>query len=288
MLIHLKAGVYLPLDSEGYLVNDCPLVLQPLWRVVVKEIAASYQEYLQERLHSAYVRGSVARGTARMHFSDVDTFAILRGPGLRADREWQRATASRIRARYDYVQGIELGLITARELEVGHGRRLLFFLKTQGRCIAGTDLSSMIPRFKPSLDIAVQLPRLQKSIERASVELQCANDVVTVQQICQWITKILVRSGFELIMEQEKAYTRDLTACVERFARHYPMRAQSMRQALDMAVYPTSSPAEVLALLADLGTWLIRESAALAQLETRKGLKASAFYEALREVLMKR
>src|SRR4029077_14877519 len=103
-----RAGIYMPLDSEGYLVNDCPVDLQPLWRGVVEEIAASYQKYLQERLHSAYVRGSVARGTAITYFSDVDTFAILRGPGLRADREWQRATSSHIRARYSYVQDIEL------------------------------------------------------------------------------------------------------------------------------------------------------------------------------------
>jgi uncharacterized protein len=268
MATHCRAGVYLPLDADGYLVNDCPLDLQPIWRPVVEEITVSYQRYLGERLHSAYVRGSVARGTARMHFSDVDTFAIIRGPGLRVDREWQRATSSQILARYSYAQDIELGLITTRELDLSRGRKMLFLLKTQSRCIAGLDLSPMIPRFKPILNIAIQLPVLGKSIQRASAELQCANDAATVQWVCRWITKILVRGGFELVMEQEKAYTRDLTACVESFSRHYPMRAQSMNRALELALYPTSSTAEVLTLLVDLGTWLIRESAALQQTET--------------------
>jgi hypothetical protein len=219
-----------------------------------------------------------------MHFSDVDTFAIIRGPGLRVDREWQRATSFQILARYSYAQDIELGLITARELNLSSGRKMLFLLKTQSRCIAGPDLSPLIPRFKPTLNIAIQLPVLGKSIQRASAELQRTNDAATVQWVCRWITKILVRGGFELVMEQEKAYTRDLTACAESFSRHYPMRAQSMNRALELALYPTSSTAEVLRLLVDLGTWLIRESAALQQAETRQNLDTHGAQKVLREV----
>lgn len=56
-------GDFLHVDEDGYLVNPCrhELVVPP-WLDVVAEIKAAYLQHLGQKVHSLYLRGSVAKG----------------------------------------------------------------------------------------------------------------------------------------------------------------------------------------------------------------------------------
>jgi hypothetical protein len=75
--------------------------------------------------------------------------------------------------------------------------------------------------------------------------------------MCTAIMKRFLRAGFELVMERERAYTRDLYFCHEAFARHCPERRGDMWRALELAVEPGDEPDELLPFVRDLGGWLL-------------------------------
>lgn len=276
-----EAGRFLAVDSYGYFRNDCsPNILLP-WREAVEEIARAYRCHLQGRLHSAYLRGSVARGTARLGISDIDTFAIVRGSITKPDIRWQKETELQFRLRYAYAEDIELQLFSTSGLARDPSRtNMFFFVKTMSICICGVDLAPLLPAFRPSPTIAVHLPELEKSIRRAQTILQTTEDPALIARLCRWIMKSLVRSGFELIIEREHAYTRDLVSCAERFGKHYPSRASSMNQACKLAMHPSDLRDEVLAILAELGDWILQEAATLAYKHPSCGSEPMRFEEA--------
>jgi hypothetical protein len=86
------------------------------------------------------------------------------------------------------------------------------------------------------------------------------SDAELMRRRCRWLAKKIVRAGFELVAQQEQAYTRDLFPCWEAFARHHPAHATAMQQVLAMAVEPSSEPDQIRAAMA-LGTWLLAEDA---------------------------
>lgn len=82
------------------------------------------------------------------------------------------------------------------------------------------------------------------------------------------LTKILVRSGFELVMEREQRYTTCLYWCYRSFASHYPGRAALMERALFFYLNPSGSPDDLLPLARDLGEWLVDQVRAAGLINT--------------------
>jgi uncharacterized protein len=246
---------YYPMDIAGNLVNASSLDFQSPWRVAVSEIGAAYEGYLKTRLHSAYVRGSVAKGTAIPQLSDIDTFAMVRGPLIEGDKEWKQKISRLMEERHRYAQSVEIVLVPLDSTP----ENIRFIIKTQSICICGTDLSPEISNYKPGRGIGFLARNLSKMLSSTRKELELHNDSDEVMEICIWIMKAIVRSGFEVVMERENAYTRDLIPCFEGFSKYYQERSESMRRALDLAVNPSSSPGEVLAVTSDLGEWLTKE-----------------------------
>ena len=79
----------------------------------------------------------------------------------------------------------------------------------------------------------------------------------TVEAWRHWIMKRLVWTGFELIMEQERAYTCDLYPCYLAFARYFPAQAQQMHHALARAIEPSDNEEELAQFLDGFGAWIV-------------------------------
>jgi hypothetical protein len=82
-------------------------------------------------------------------------------------------------------------------------------------------------------------------------------DAATVKAWCQWIMKRLVRTGFELLMEQEQTYTRDLYPCYVAFSRHFPAQERQMQHVLARAIEPSDNKEELAEFLDVFGAWII-------------------------------
>jgi hypothetical protein len=69
--------------------------------------------------------------------------------------------------------------------------------------------------------------------------------------------KRLIRTGFELVMEQEQTYTRDLYPCYAAFSRHFPAQEPQMQHALERAIAPSDSKGALAQFLKLFGAWMI-------------------------------
>ena len=72
--------------------------------------------------------------------------------------------------------------------------------------------------------------------------------------------KKILRTGFSLVMEKEKAFTRDLYPSYQLFSKYYPDQEPQMRQALEWAINPTDDSAGLLKYLGEFGGWLGAEA----------------------------
>jgi uncharacterized protein len=197
-------------------------------------------------LHSAYLYGSIPRGTAVPGVSDVDLVLIFAAapPSV-------KTLETALDNEFDQVNGV--GIVTGQVDEVLSELERHdwgFFLACLCTPLLGPDLAAELPQYRPTSllaretngDLGLLLPQL-----RARTDGKAAR--VTGRK--------LVRTGFTLVMPQWGGWTSDLEQSAEIFGEYYPERATQMRTAADTG--RTGSPAALDMLLTDLGPWLADE-----------------------------
>jgi hypothetical protein len=209
-------------------------------------------------MHSLYLRGSVAKGKAIAGISDVDTFAVIFGERDQINRSWVAAFEERMAVQYPFQTGIEIGFVPYRAVCDPHGARgSRLMIKTQCVCLWGEDLAPSIPRYKPGRDLVMHAFGIEKELRRVIERLPTMEDTAAIKDWCQWIMKRLIRTGFELVLEQEQAYTRDLYPCYVAFIRHFPALEPQMKHALEQAIAPSDTKQELAQFLNSFGAWII-------------------------------
>jgi len=84
-------------------------------------------------------------------FSDLDSFALLKGKNLRwQDAPWTKELNKVLLSKYKFVGEIELMLTSILDNSFFKNPNLPMIIKTQSICIYGEDLSPSIPKFKPN------------------------------------------------------------------------------------------------------------------------------------------
>jgi hypothetical protein len=259
----LPIGDVLSVDAEGFLINPCRRdLIAPPWSDAVTAVVEAYRAHFGARLHSVYVRGSVAKGTAMLDVSDIDTFTVLHGEPEDADRSWAESLHARLAQDFPFQTGVELAMVSLRTVREDTAAWVWpFLIKTQSVCVWGQDLASTLPGFKPGPALAGHALTLASDLQEFRAHCPEAGDARDGQDWCQWIMKRVVRTGFELTMARERTYTRDLYPCYAAFARHYPEHALQMRQALQWAIEPIHDKKMLTQFLDDFGPWLEAELA---------------------------
>lgn len=258
----LPIGHAVPVCELGYIVNPCrsERVVSP-WREAANLLSALCQTSLGASLQSLYLRGSVPRGTAVEHRSDLDAVCVTRSPPLTLPPSFQAAIQARVLQAHPFCTGVDLRIVPYDKLlNPNRSAALQFFLKTQSLCIAGEDITANWASF-PLRQARLTLQGLTTSLAgtRASLTGEPGLGANERQQLCRWIAKKIVRAGFELVAERERTYTRDLYPCWTGFARHYPEMAEPMREVLTLAINPRSDPLQIEATL-KVGDWLRTQS----------------------------
>lgn len=210
------------------------------------------------RLHSAYVYGSIPRGTARPGRSDLDLLVVLDEPPTAADRAAAARVEAGLDADFDVIDGVGLLLNdTATLLSELERYDLGFFVACLCTPLLGEDLAAALPRYRPSGllaretngDLGLALPgwRARSAAARSEGERLV---------LCRAVARRVVRTGFTLVMPRWGGWTSSLGLQAEVFAGYYPARGAAMRQAARWARTPTAAPAALSLLLTDLGPWL--------------------------------
>lgn len=257
-----KLGTLMPLDADGYLINECGWdQIQAPWLDLVSAWRDACVSQWGDRLHSLYLRGSVPRGLAIPEVSDLDSIAIFSDQPESSLSTGIEPLQTALTQRYRFCPKVEVALLSLTDLR-SPASPWQAIVQTQGLCIYGEDLRSQLPRFKPGMalinhafDLADDLAETQAFLRQLPSHHPQFDTWVKTQ--CGWITRRLVRTGFELVMTTEGTFTRDLYPCYACFSRYFPEQEPLMRKALELAIQPSANRAGLLMFLSHFGTWLV-------------------------------
>jgi uncharacterized protein len=245
---------------------------------VVEATRARIVRTFGKRLHSAYLYGSIPRGTATPGTSDLDLLVVLHEEASDEERAEAKAIEAALDSSFLQINGVGIVLgstgVLLSELERYDGG---FFVACLCTPLVGDDLASQLPRFRPTGllaretngDLALLLPRWRARAAEAVTD----SDRLTLSR---GIGRRLVRTGFTLVMPRWRGWTGDLEESAEVFGQYYPEHAEQMRNAAAAGRVPSADPAVLGMLIDDLGPWLAAEYAAVhGQKAPRPGITAA-------------
>lgn len=253
------------LDSQGYIEREGSLARVPhVFRPVVAMARDRLLDVYGARLHSAYLYGSIPRGTARVGRSDLDLLVALHEEPTDADREATRALGEMLDKEFPEIDGAGTLLYSrARLLSELETYDLGWFVACLCTPLLGDDLAEYLPRYRPDSrlaretngDLALLLPRWRERISRTDDSEEALRPLV------RFMSRHLVRTGFTLVMPRWNGWTSDLTEMAEAFGAYYPQRAGQMRAAAVRGYEPRGDREVLRSYVEGLGPWLAEEYA---------------------------
>ncbi|MEV6675667.1 nucleotidyltransferase domain-containing protein [Streptomyces erythrochromogenes] len=260
------------LDAYGYFEREGSLgQVQGEFRGVVAASRERTAEAYGRRLHSAYLYGSVPRGSARPGRSDLDLLLVLHHTPSDDDRDTAEVLARGLDEDFEEIDGVGV-LLHDKDTVLSEEERfdLGWFLACLCTPLLGADLAEHLPRYRPDSllaretngDLASLLPRWRTSLREASAPQE-------YRRLSRLFARRLVRTGFTLVMPRWGGWTSDLAESAEVFGSYYPERAAQMRAAAAVALDPVDDPAVPRGYVEDLGPWLADEYTARHGTRTR-------------------
>ncbi|MFF8430863.1 nucleotidyltransferase domain-containing protein [Streptomyces sp. NPDC016566] len=253
------------LDARGFIAREGSLARVPhAFRPVVAAARDRLLDTFGPRLHSAYLYGSIPRGTARVGRSDLDLLVALYKEPADADREAVRALGEALDKEYPQIDGVGTLLYgRARLLSDLETYDLGWFVACLCTPLLGDDLAEYLPRYRPDSllaretngDLALLLPRWRERIAAAADREDARRPLV------RGMSRHLVRTGFTLVMPGWNGWTSDLREMAEVFGAYYPERAAELRRAAEYGYEPVGDPDVLRSYVDGLGPWLAAEYA---------------------------
>lgn len=261
----MTAPAHQGLDPQGYIAREGSLARVPhAFRPVVAAACDRLPRAFGARLHSAYLYGSIPRGTARVGRSDLDLLVALHEEPAEADRDAARALGEALDERFPQIDGVGTLLYArARLLSDLERHDLGWFVACLCTPLLGDDLAASLPRYRPDSllaretngDLALLLPRWRARIAGADDSDGARRPLV------RFMSRHLVRTAFTLVMPRWNGWTSDLREMAEAFAAYYPTRARQLRKAAALGYEPTGDADVLRSYVDDLGPWLAAEYA---------------------------
>ncbi|MFF2214994.1 nucleotidyltransferase [Streptomyces antibioticus] len=257
------------LDAHGYIAREGSLARVPAaFRPVVAAARERLTDLFGVRLHSAYLYGSIPRGTARVGRSDLDLLAALHDEPAEADHAGARALVEALDSEFPQIDGGGALLYgRARLLSDLERHDMGFFVACLCTPLLGDDLAASLPRYRPDAllaretngDLGLLLPRWRERVTRAGDAGDLSDGEHTRRSLVRYMSRHLVRTAFTLVMPRWNGWSSDLRVMADVFAGYYPERAAQVRAAAVLGYEPTGDAAVLAAYLDDLGPWLARE-----------------------------
>lgn len=259
-----KHGSYLGIDKNGFVIPLATVnLVQSKWKNLIDDVVRFYIAQFGNQLHSVYIRGSVAKGDAVDGISDLDSFAILNNDAedlnLTASEHFQKSMNSK----YPFCSHIEITFINKKFInrDFPPRKRSIWaeLIKTQSICVYGENLAIEIESFiledmiGHSYFIEKELEKLPKIFDE---EKDKSKDIIDT---CIWITRRILRSGFDLVMVREQRFTRDLYLCYESFSKYYPEKKMAMYAILNLSLNPTDNIHQINEKIKNIAPWLLDE-----------------------------
>ena len=220
-------GGYLYLDDDGCLINPTSIENIPeKWSVLVAEVVNAFVSALGGNLHSVYIRGSVARGTMISGVSDVDTYCVVESDCSGDDLTKLKELVDELESKHTFATGIEAAVLNIDKVLSTEADK--FLIKSQSLCIWGEDLGLLIDSCPLSTNAMLHCMKLDKingNFFEYSDIVKNKGDSVKMRFCRNWVSRVILRTAFEVVMLREKKYTRDLYFCWLSYSKYYPTDA---------------------------------------------------------------
>tara|TARA_R110000868_G_scaffold117600_12_gene312407 strand:+ start:24768 stop:25565 length:798 start_codon:yes stop_codon:yes gene_type:complete len=247
-------GSFQLVNADGF-VNpiDTSTKIPMAWLKLVEHVTNFYASNLNQDLHSVYIRGSIAKGEPVDFISDMDSFAITMTENSIDEvvlEEFQRQCESK----FPFCKGIEIMSCCINKTKTVEPKRersiLEELIKTQSRCVLGTDLSPTISPFTLPQMIGHSLYIVDEIDKKLPLYLEEDKDSKQdIKNLCGWIMRRLIRACYDRVMLQEGKFTRDLYLCAERVGFYRPSLKEDLRNALHFALNPSENVEEWMPLV---------------------------------------
>ena len=257
-----RHGSFLEVDNDGFVAPVASSsLIQDDWKPIVDDVVSFYKRTFAENLHSVYIRGSVPKGEAIPNISDLDSFCITKNPNpvfVGKDE-----ILAEFKAKYPFCEHTELVALGLDEIneDIPPRKRGIWeeLIKTQSVCVYGEDLAQSIQPFtlKEMIGNAYFLKDTLKKLPGYFEEDKDSPEEIA--NSCVWICRRIIRSGFDLVMEEEQKFTRDLYLCWESFSKHYPEQKTAMFDILNLCLNPVTDINQINTALNQITPWLVLE-----------------------------
>lgn len=252
-------NAFIPQDAEGNLlrVADISHIQEP-WLSALEPIKKMYHAHLGNQVRGIYIHGSVARGSAKLHVSDIDAFCLTHTSPAPFSLEWVTDAQRNLERQFPFATKFDLRIGSQEDVE--KNLHYTMILKTLSVCIDGQDIATSLPHVQPDLELARFLTRnFSRRLQRGEAVLAYLRYDDEIRANCKWLMKELVRGGFRLVIPRERQYTLHLETAAHTFIKYYPEKKDDMLRAFHLAHNPTAEKAEILSLMHNLGPWLSQE-----------------------------
>jgi predicted nucleotidyltransferase len=251
------------LDPDGFIAREGDLArVPPAFAPVVEAAkAAILCAFSPHHLHSAYLYGSIPRGTAVPGTSDLDVLLALHDEPSDADRAVASSLEDALDGRFPEINGAGIELASTSTLLSDIERYDLgWFVACLCTPLIGEDLAASLPRYQPTSllaretngDVGDLIPRWRDQLAGAGTDS-------SLRRLSRLVSRRVVRTGFTLVMPRWGGWTSDLRESAAVFGLYYPARADQMRVAAAVARTPTTDRPVLAMLINDLGPWLAAE-----------------------------
>jgi uncharacterized protein len=263
------------LGPDGFIAREGDLARVPAAFAPV--VAAAKAEVLRAfspaRLHSAYLYGSIPRGTAVPGTSDLDLLLALHDEPAGADRASAARLEGMLDAGFAQIDGAGIGLAsTATLLSDLERYDLGWFVACLCTPLIGDDLAARLPRYRPTSLLARETNGdLPDFLDRWRERLSQARTGADLRLLTRHVARHTVRTGFTLVMPRWGGWTSDLGESAEIFGRYYPARRDQMSAAAAAARTAAADRPLVSMVITDLGPWLAAEYARVHGTKTPRG-----------------
>jgi hypothetical protein len=256
---------FFPMDKDGFIINPTSKEkIKSHWIDIIADIIVEYRNAYKDKVHSIYLRGSVAQGLDIGTVSDLDMFALLYNENSNyihwKSVSWIKQFQKRLFEKYQLQNKIDLGYSTyvpdVREMNL----KIQMVLKTQSLCVWGQDIIPEIRKFKPGKEMILNLKWLESDLNETIEKLTATENTDDIKELCTSIMKIIIRAGYELVIVREAKFTNELYQCYQTFSTYYPDKEQLMKNALDLFLNPTENKAAIIQTIEELGFWIVRKA----------------------------
>lgn len=250
-------GTFFQLDAAGYILNPCQKPpFGTYWDTMLAMICARLQESFPQSLHSIWLRGSVAWGNAVRGQADLDVFALLNEEGYRwVELPDLQPLQKKLSPAKDFLLDCQLESFKGKPTELRSPIAML--IATQSVCIWGEDIQAQLKKYRPGREVMLEYRWIAADVEDWLTKIRKNEKLETAA--FRALMKSIIRAGFELVMERDGRYTRDLYPCYQVYSQYYPEKESGMRQALYWYLNPIPDREVLRQYLLDFGRWLVGE-----------------------------